>query len=107
MQKLGYFYFDVADFVSQEWASIHSIASFSEKNLPKWFFLPLGHLIRTRQMRPFCTGGEMTIPYRGFVGPHPDLLLRYPQVILFVAPLPARVLRYPLFRQPTTASLSA
>jgi len=37
---------------------IHSIASFSEVNFPKWLFLPLGHVIRTRQMPPFCTGDK-------------------------------------------------
>ena len=37
---------------------IHSIASFSEVNFPKWLFLPLGHVMRTRQMLPFCTGDK-------------------------------------------------
>jgi hypothetical protein len=37
---------------------IHSIASFSEVNFPTWLFLPLGHVIRTRQILPFCTGDK-------------------------------------------------
>ena len=33
---------------------IHSIASFSEVNFPKWLFLPLGHVIRRAKCRPFA-----------------------------------------------------
>jgi hypothetical protein len=37
---------------------IHAIASFSEANFPKWCTAPLGHAIRTRQTRSFCTGDK-------------------------------------------------
>jgi hypothetical protein len=45
-------------FTSQGWAVIQSFASSSEVNFPKWWMWPLGHVIRTRQIRPFCTGDK-------------------------------------------------
>jgi hypothetical protein len=48
----------LGDFVSRGCALIHLIAPFSEVNFPTWLFLPLGHVIRTRQMLPFYTGDK-------------------------------------------------
>jgi hypothetical protein len=50
--------FSAVGIPSRGWAVIHSIASFSEVNFPTWLFLPFGHVMRTRQMRPFCTGDK-------------------------------------------------
>jgi hypothetical protein len=38
------------------WRLIHSAASSSEENSPTMCLLPLGQIIRTRQMSPACTG---------------------------------------------------
>ena len=40
---------------------IQSRASFSEVNFPKWCTVPLGHVIRTRQMPPFSITGDKTV----------------------------------------------